>query len=150
MGDLVLLRPPAGGLASCSACSWEGAAVDLGEREAAAISPGDICPAGCCPDCGAIAYLLPTRAQGPAGGRAVISIGNAAGGIALSSDEAAAIAGALSYCLTMRPGLMSTVIDPNVLAEVIRLLREASGGDAALRQRLLHGVGAPTDEFGDL
>jgi len=52
---------PATGPAECAACGWKGDAIDVecaiadfGDR----VAPGEICPAGECPECGALAHLI--------------------------------------------------------------------------------------------
>jgi hypothetical protein len=44
---------------ACEDCGWKGTARELGSISdfAERVFPGEICPAGECPDCGALAHL---------------------------------------------------------------------------------------------
>ena len=56
--DLITIEEPDGAAhAECGSCDWSGPASQLDAPDGAILTPGDPCPAGRCPECGALAYL---------------------------------------------------------------------------------------------
>lgn len=45
----------------CGACDWKGTADQLDDIEDAVLTPGDPSPAGRCPECHALAYVVVER-----------------------------------------------------------------------------------------
>jgi hypothetical protein len=49
---------PAHTKVACDSCAWQGIATDTVEPEEAWLTPGSTVPAGQCPECGALAYVI--------------------------------------------------------------------------------------------
>jgi hypothetical protein len=58
----VLIAPPdAAAPCECHDCGWYGAFADLAEIESCSLTPGDPSPAGRCPRCDTLAYIIKRR-----------------------------------------------------------------------------------------
>lgn len=44
----------------CGSCDWRGVAADLADIEDCSLTPGDASPAGRCPECDSLAYVIRT------------------------------------------------------------------------------------------
>lgn len=47
----------------CANCEWVGTIFDVEECDDVALTPGDQCPAGCCPLCDCLAYVITDKTK---------------------------------------------------------------------------------------